>query len=74
MAKPPAKCTRCGHVFPVAAISISNSVNITLSDLGTDCPRCGGPAFVGEGTFDAEGEELKLIKGPPETKAMLERL
>jgi hypothetical protein len=47
---------------------------ITIENCGVSCPRCGGYAEIGDGTYSTVGDVLKLDSGPPSTRKMVEEL
>jgi hypothetical protein len=72
---PPAKCTRCGHVFvAVGSISMGPGAGATIIGSGTNCPRCGGYAQIGDGTYMGTATGVALQSGPPSTRAMIAQL
>ena len=76
MASPPAKCTNvfCGYVFPATAFDFSNSFGITIKNCSVDCPKCGSGAQVGDGVYNAPGNKIELVNGPPLTAQMMLQL
>jgi hypothetical protein len=70
----PAKCTRCGHVFPSAIKMGDAARNNSVTNCRQNCPRCGGVAQVADGTFSVSGGALVLDHGPASSRAMMERL
>lgn len=48
---PPALC-RCGFIFRSAAKVAAGCSNITFIGCRQDCPRCGGPAQILDGSYD----------------------
>lgn len=70
----PGYCARCDLVFPGhGGIHIQNSQNITLRGNTLNCPTCGRPAKLMEGTFNATDDDFELIAGPPLTEDILRR-
>lgn len=67
MALIPAYCPTCEIAFESNGICISNSLNITISGGGTNCPKCGGIAPWTSGTFNERGRGLEVVSGPPLT-------
>lgn len=55
-------------------IGIENSLNITIENVSETCPRCGGRAYAGDGTYSHAGGKLKVDKGPPRTHALVAEL
>lgn len=75
MAGPPCKCTKCGLVFSAPLIEIGpNVAGVTFENCSVSCPQCGGIARVGDGTYNAVGDALSLMAGPPSTKTLLDEL
>lgn len=70
----PTYCARCGHVFEAPGISLKNSRNVTFIGMRTNCPKCGGVALVGDGTYSAKGHNISLDDGPPLTRAIIAQL
>ncbi|MFW6776055.1 SEC-C metal-binding domain-containing protein [Nocardioides sp. CPCC 205120] len=70
----PARCQDCGHAFSPPLIHIEDSVRITLSDVGTVCPRCGGPANVIEGTVTVANGGIELLQGPQWSQDLIDEL
>ena len=75
MAGPPCKCTSCGFVFSTTLIEIGpNVANITFENCAVSCPKCGGIARVGDGTYTSIGEAISLLAGPSSTKSLIDEL
>src|SRR5687768_4280941 len=75
MAGPPCICRNCGLVFATGMISLDPGVSgVTIENCSVSCPRCGGDAEIGDGTYSAVGDVLKLDSGPPSTRKMIEEL
>jgi hypothetical protein len=74
MPSPPAACARCGAIFPFRGIVVENSTNVTFGSLTVQCPSCGGPARVLDGTYDFVGNTIRLVDGPAYTRAQLTAL
>lgn len=78
MAGPPAKCLNpaCQHVFVMSGFfgGPGTAANIHLQGNVTNCPRCGSPAAMGDGVYEYSGGELRLVNGPPLTRAMVAKL
>lgn len=47
---------------------------VQFTDSKTNCPKCGGPAQIGDGTYRLEDEALTLVAGPPMTWDMIAAL
>lgn len=71
----PGYCARCDLVFAgTGGIHLENSRNITIRNSSMTCPKCGRPAKLAEGTFNATHDTLELVSGPPLTVEILEKL
>lgn len=71
----PAYCANCGYIWDGAGgIHIEGCWDVTLVDNKITCPRCGFPASMVDGTFNAVGDTLELISGPPLTLEILDKL
>ncbi len=58
---PPAYCTDCKLLFPATDFLMSNSIGTTLRGNLQSCPRCGRPASVLDGTYDAINDKLNIF-------------
>jgi len=47
---------------------------ITIVGCTVDCPRCGGRAVIGDGTYSNVGDELRLDAGPLSTRSIISEL
>ena len=75
MAGPPCKCSTCGLVFETGLVEIEDGVlGSTFQNCSVSCPRCGGLAKIGDGTYDSVGEVLKLVSGPSDTFTLVAEL
>jgi hypothetical protein len=65
----------CALVFPLdRLIGGSGSVQISFTNTVTNCPRCGSDALINDGTYSYADNILSFLDGPPQTKAVLERV
>lgn len=74
---PPARCTNpsCGYLFTASGIFGGGlGLSIQLIGNGTNCPRCGSIARVGDGLYEFSQNGLSLKEGPALTKEMIARL
>jgi hypothetical protein len=55
-------------------IGVADGLSVTLSNVGTICPRCGGPAHFAEGTLRVESGKFRVLNAPTVTREMLLRL
>jgi hypothetical protein len=67
MPNPPARCRRCGLLYPARQYGGEGSINIRFVGCTEECPRCGGTAEVLDGTYDFVGDTVRLIAGPAAT-------
>ena len=67
----PAFCDSCGAYFTSA---FATGRNITFTNCGAQCPRCGRMARIPDGTYDLIGDTIRLLSGPAGTVAHLQRL
>lgn len=56
----PAICTRCGLSFDTHNL-IGGTGTATIVDCGTNCPRCGGPANLINGTYDLVSDIVRTF-------------
>lgn len=71
--RPPAYCERCKLIFAAAAFAMTNTT-LEITNCATNCPRCGGPAKVLDGTYAAFEERFNIALAPsvsPEALAAL---
>lgn len=74
MPGPPCKCTKCGHVFETGLIAFGPDASGTFINCATNCPRCGGPAEIGDGSYTRVGDILRLDAGPLSTRQIIDEL
>lgn len=68
----PAHCETCGAIFAFAGIvGLREGAQVTFSNVGTNCPKCGGTANILDGTFEKTRDALRLLSGPQFTKDVL---
>lgn len=72
MAGPPCRCSNCAFVFETPLIEVAPG--IIIQGCAVECPRCGGPAVIGDGTYSNVRDELRLDAGPLSTRAMIDEL
>lgn len=72
----PAKCrnSSCGYLFDTYRVIGGVNANVRISGMGTNCPKCGSMADIGDGTYQVELDQLTLINGPTLTRQMIEQL
>src|SRR5690242_1992722 len=61
---PIADCRSCQMLFMSRAFAASNCRNMSYFGCIESCPRCGGPAFVLDGTYDFVEDTVRLVSGP----------
>jgi hypothetical protein len=67
-----AVCKKCGLVFNSNIISGGPNTTITISNVGTNCPRCNGDATILDGTFNFDSNgNVNLVSGPPLTRKIV---
>lgn len=70
----PAKCQRCGNVFP-SGFNLSGVTNAKLVENSQQCPRCGGMGIVVGGTFDVGTDgSVRQKEGPASNTAIFTAL
>ena len=75
MAGIPAQCTICGLIFVnPQLIDVGENAGITVSGIGTFCPKCGGYAFMAEGLFENAAGIMRVSNAPPRTIAIVKAL
>lgn len=71
----PATCIRCGHTFSATNfIGGPGTASFSLVGCSITCARCGGTALLGDGQYAYEAGLVRLINGPPLTRAMMGQL
>jgi len=70
----PAWCTHCKTPFLSSAISINNSMNVTIENVGVTCPKCGKIARAIDGNFDFVNDGINARNVAPQDKEILEIL
>src|SRR4051812_9814724 len=70
----PAHCNDCGAFFISPMIGMAAGATVTLSNMGTNCPNCGGSASFLDGTFDFVGNALRISNPSPRALAILSAL
>lgn len=56
----PAVCDRCGHIFP-SGFGLRGNARLTLSGVGTICPRCGANARMPDGVYEVTSDTLTRL-------------
>lgn len=67
----PARCTACGLQFETRIIV---SPNVTVQNMGTNCPRCNGMAIVQDGTYHIVSQAVRAFSAPGVTREQIVRL
>jgi len=73
----PGYCAHCDLAFDSrgAGVVLEDCTNVTIGGgKPLRCPECGRPAQIAAGTFNAIGDRLELVDGPPLTVEILQRL
>lgn len=70
----PALCQNCGLVFPNAGINVGLSARIQVQGSTDQCPGCGQPAPIMEGTFDIFKDTIDVLRSGDLTMEMLDAL
>lgn len=71
----PARCTQCGLLFEQPnLIGGTGGAQVTFSNVGTNCPRCGGLAQVLDGTYSLQDGLMELVSGPQSTVELFRTL
>jgi xanthosine utilization system XapX-like protein len=50
----PAVCSKCGFTFP-SPFGLANTINSAVVGCSTNCPKCGGEAYVADSFTDSQG-------------------
>lgn len=69
-----AHCPYCGLDFVSEALGRLRMIRVTLSDVTENCPRCGQPAVVMEGTFNSSAEHIEVLSGPEWSRELVNRM
>jgi len=70
----PALCENCGAVFVPKAIEIRDRMQVSISNVGVNCPHCGGNARIPDGLYQAMGEAIRIVATSARSAESLRRL
>lgn len=56
----PAFCNTCGLAF-LTDLNFENSFNISFSNVGVQCPRCGNMGHIPDGTYNFVGNVIEVL-------------
>ena len=74
MPKIPAICRNCGAIFSSGINMAGGNVNLTITNCGSVCPHCKGPADIPDGTYSALSDTILAFTKGTVTKEHLETL